>query len=96
MVICPSRLEGVWNSGDGGLGLPWSLESPAASVVSEGLLPIALHAAELMGGLQTVMSSEDQPSWSGLFFIFSPCFGEVVLKNLMEACIFKNCFKYTI
>jgi hypothetical protein len=44
-----------------------------------------------MGGLHAVMSSEEQQSWLCLFSPFSPWFGGVVLKNLMEAWIFK-CF----
>lgn len=55
---------GKWSLSRGdGFCVCWApLEFPAVSVIWQGLLPVALHAAGLLGSLYTVGSSGEQTS----------------------------------
>jgi hypothetical protein len=65
LMICPgrrSRLERRWSSSRGNeSGVPWApWDVPPAVVIWEGPLPVALGAAGLLRGFQSVGSSEGQ------------------------------------
>lgn len=69
LMICLSRSTGLKGSGIQGAWFgPIALGSsgfPSAVAVWKGTLQVTLHKADLLGGLQTVRSSEEQPSQKG-------------------------------